>query len=229
MKRGEELLSLAYCRPLPLQHDAINAHRLGDVLQPLLPQRFVLQRQFVFDLIVHRAGDENAARLRYALDAHRNIDAIPVQLLAILAHFTHMNPHAKCDTLLSRQRHIACVYLALYLDGALHRTADTREFRQQAIATRADGMAAVLPHPLNHHVERGSEDTQGRHVVGFDAAAVALHIGMEHDGQAAGDDVRFHTSDSRAGDSAWNLHSCSIMTTLLTTPLLLANPSVNQP
>src|SRR5713101_5788441 len=53
-----------------------HSHRLGDILDPLGADIGITQWQLVFDVVMDRMGDADAAGLRQALYARCDVDAI---------------------------------------------------------------------------------------------------------------------------------------------------------
>src|SRR5690242_11894305 len=69
-----------------LEHYPKHPYWLGDVLDRLCAEILVCEREFVLDLCVDGIRDADAARVREALEAGGDIDAVAVDLLAVDHH-----------------------------------------------------------------------------------------------------------------------------------------------
>ena len=61
------------------QH-AIDAYWIGNVLDLPIAQRLVRAYQFVFDFLIYAAGDVDISGVRNSFEAHRDVEAIAVNL-----------------------------------------------------------------------------------------------------------------------------------------------------
>src|SRR5229473_2938043 len=98
-------------------------HRSGDVLQLNLALVFEAKIELVAHLLVHRACDGDAARVRDALDTRCNIHAIAHQVVALDHDVPNMNADA--------QRQVTLAVGFLYRLGATYRLNSARELDQE--------------------------------------------------------------------------------------------------
>src|SRR5215213_7760312 len=79
----------------PTQGHPIAHHGSRDVPDLLLAEIVEPDRQFVVDLIVDRAGDQDAAGFRQLLEPRRDVDAVPIDVLTVDHHVAQVDADAK--------------------------------------------------------------------------------------------------------------------------------------
>ena len=95
--------------------------------------------QLVPDLIVHRAGDAEAARLGQGLQARGHVDAVAVVVtIRLRHHIPDIDAEAQTEPALRRQPGVALEHGALDPDGAGDGPDRAGELGQQAVAHRLD-------------------------------------------------------------------------------------------
>src|ERR1700680_1573182 len=86
---------------------AIDPHRIGDVLDFAITERFVSANKFVLYLLVDAARDVNLARLRYSLTARGNIDPVAINVVWFGDNVAKIDPDPILDPVMLRQRCVA--------------------------------------------------------------------------------------------------------------------------
>ena len=67
------------------------------------PRNVKLALELVLDLLVHRPGNENPARLGQRLQGHRDIDAVAEQRAVLLDHVAEIYPDTQPHALVGGQ------------------------------------------------------------------------------------------------------------------------------
>src|SRR5439155_10471806 len=80
---------------LQLGQDPIDPDGLPDVLDDVLAERLVRERELVLDLVVDGPGDRDAPRLGEAFDARRHGHAVTVDPFALHDHVAEVDADAK--------------------------------------------------------------------------------------------------------------------------------------
>src|SRR6185437_8676603 len=124
--------------------NAIDADRIGDVLDPLIAERLVAADQLVLDLLVDAAGDIDGARLGEALQPRRDVDAVAEDVVGLDDHVAEIDPDAIEDPLRVRQGRVAPDHALLDDDGAAHGLDRAVEHREEAVAGVLDDPAVML-------------------------------------------------------------------------------------
>src|ERR1044072_1915651 len=113
--------------------DAIGVDRTANVLALLLAERGEPRWNVGSDMIMNLLGKHNAPGLRDALEPGCDIDAVPVDVAILNDNVAEMYADAQPDAVpVSGAR--AEAKLALYIDCALQRSNNAREFEQRAVA-----------------------------------------------------------------------------------------------
>ena len=96
------------------------------------------------DLAIGVVGKTDRSRLRDALKARGDIDAVTHQVaVALLDHVAEMDADAKFDALVGRDPSVALDHRPLDFNGAVHRVDDTPELDNCAIAGALDDTSVV--------------------------------------------------------------------------------------
>ena len=108
--------------------DHANLHRPLDVLQLCVALVREAKIELVAHLLMHRAGDGDASRLRDAFRPRRNVDAVAHQVVALDDDVADMDADAQG----MRRPRAACVGLAVS-PGAAHGLNSAGELDQEAV------------------------------------------------------------------------------------------------
>src|SRR5713226_5030447 len=127
-----------------LQHYPQHPHRLGDVLDRLLAEVLVAQRELVPELIVGGARDADATRVGQTLEARSDIYAVAVDLLAVDDHVARIDADAEFHPPLGGKTRVLSLERGLNVDRALDRIHDAGKLGQYAIAGGIDEASAML-------------------------------------------------------------------------------------
>ena len=116
--------------------------------------------QLVLDVVSHRGGETDAARLRERLQTGCDIDAVAIEVAGFDDYVTQVDPYAELDPLLRRYTGIACDHAPLDIEGATHCLDNTGKLDQHTVTCEFHNPAAVLgdgavdqlaPMPLEAH------------------------------------------------------------------------------
>ena len=102
-------------------------HRLGDILYVLRAEIIIVEMQAA-ERRADRLGHTDATGLRQAFQARRDIDAVPLNIVAINDHVTEMDTDTVADLIVQGAWSLRCSHLFLYSKRAPHRFDDAREF-----------------------------------------------------------------------------------------------------
>ena len=142
-----------------------------DVLQALGAEVGERRRPSLPHLLVHRAGDHDAAGLGQGLEARGDVDAIAVDLLAAHDHVAQVDTDPELELALARERSVARRQLRLGRDGAGNGVRDARELGQHVVAHGVHDAPAVLAHQAGDAVAMGRERVdRGDVVLGHETA-----------------------------------------------------------
>ena len=166
---------------------AEHAHRVADVLQRLFAEVGEAEIDLVADLVVDRARDADAARLRHALQARRHVDPVAEQIVAPDHHVAEVDADPKQHAARLREVGIASLDLLLDCGRAAHRLDRARELRHDAVAGGGEDPATVPRDQLVDHLAARVQRSERAFLVGRHEARVAGHVGCEDDRQLAGD------------------------------------------
>src|SRR6478672_13919044 len=118
--------------------------RIGDVLQPLLPQIDELGGNRSAYMPPGIGGDADAAGRREALEARRDIDAVAVDIVRCHDDVAEIDADAELDAAVLRQPGVAHPNVPLHLQCATHRVDDAAELDERPVTGVFDDPAAVL-------------------------------------------------------------------------------------
>ncbi len=168
-------------------------HRSGNILHFLRADVGELNRQFVDDLLMHRARHADAADFGEAFQARRDVDAITQQVAVALDHVTDGNADAELHLATGRIGHVAGSQAFLDIDGAAHRFHRARKLREHRIARRVEDPPSRLDDEVVGDRAVGRQPAQRLFLVLGDQSAVAGNIGRKNRR-----DLAFHDDRPRA-------------------------------
>ena len=167
------------------QQNAIDPHRLADVLNRLRAHVGELDLDLAGHVIEHGAGHADAAGRGQDLQARGDVDAVAVDVGALDDDVAQVDADAQPDTPLVRQLGLARRHGALNLDGAVHRLDDARELGQQAVAHELDDAALALRDlGLHQLLAERLQALQRPGLVLAHEAGIADHVGGEYGGES---------------------------------------------
>ena len=100
--------------------DAIDPHRPGDVLDLLLAQILEGQIEPAAHVFLHRAGDEDPARLGQCLEPRGDVDAVAEDVVALDDDVAEIDADAKFDAPVRGEPAVPLGHRLLHRDGAAH-------------------------------------------------------------------------------------------------------------
>src|SRR6266851_4210994 len=168
-----------------LEAEPIYAHRSGDVLDRVLADEVIAERKLALHLIVGRTGKADPTALGQALQASRDVDAVPVEPRPLDDHVAQIDPHAELHPAGDGPRGVAGPELALDLDRALDRVHHARELRQDVVAGGIHHAPAIPGHGRGDRLAVLRDRANGGHLVVAHEAAVAFHVGAQDGGELA--------------------------------------------
>src|SRR6266851_5865848 len=166
----------------PRQHPE-HPHRLGDILDRLLAEVLVAQRELVTEVFVDGAGDADTAGFGETFQARRHIDPVAVDLFAVDHHVAEVDPDTKLHPLVGRQVGILGPERGLDYGGALHRVHHAGELCYYAIAGGINEAPAVMLEQAVDQLAVGCKGAQRRLFMLPHEAAIAEDIGTEYSGE----------------------------------------------
>jgi hypothetical protein len=120
------------------------AHRFSDILQCLKAQITVDEVDLAADLPLCIIGDTDATRLRYSLEACRDVDAISKNIIVINDDVADVNADTEFDPAVRRHVGVVHGHTTLNLDGASRCIHCASEFDQHAVARGLHDATSVL-------------------------------------------------------------------------------------
>ncbi len=157
----------------------VGTHWTGDVLDGLLAQELVVQRQHSADGRAHRLGDADAAGLGQRFESRGNVHSVAVDLALVLNHLTDVHAHAKQHSALFRKRLVLGPQLLLKSAGTTDRIRDGPEFSQDRIAGKVHHSAIVQLDGCADQVETGPQLLVGGILILSGQTRVAHRVGVE--------------------------------------------------
>ena len=127
-----------------LENHAPSLDRLGDVLDPLRAHRREADRELARNLLAHPARDADPARLGQAFQPCGDVDAVPVDVVALDDDVAGVDADAEADLLVLGDARLPLGHAALDGDGAGDRVDHAAEFAEHAIAHQLDDAAPVF-------------------------------------------------------------------------------------
>ncbi len=164
----------------------IDLHRLGDVLDLLLPHVLEIQLHLAFDMIDDGAGHTDATRLSQPFHASRNVDPVPVDVVALDDDVADVDAHAVDNSLVFWDISVAQGHGSLHIDSEGNGVHDAAKLHQGAIAHEFDHPPVVLSGlGLDQFSANCLERRERPNLVGSHQAAVTDNVGSEDGGQPA--------------------------------------------
>jgi len=136
-----------------------------------------LHRQFVGNLLMHRARDADAADLGQTFETCCDIDAIAKQIAVALNHVADGDADAKAHLAAGGVRHVPCAQAFLNVDRAAHGFDRAWKFGKNGIAGRIENAAAGLGNEVVGYQPIGRQTPQRFLFVLGNQPAVAGDIG----------------------------------------------------
>jgi hypothetical protein len=132
------------------------------------------------DLVVHGAGDANAAGSGERLQPRRDVDSGAVNVVALEDDLAEVDADAKLEAPVARHAAVACRHRVLDLDAASNRISDARELRQPSVTRGLDDPSAK---PLRLRVDdlaaHGLQPLQRAGFIAFHQPRVADQVGND--------------------------------------------------
>ena len=179
--------------------NAIDAHRLCDVLELLLAHVGHVDGKLALDLLKSIVRKTNRARRGQRLDPCGDVDAVAVDVALVDDDIADVDADAEFDAAVFGNVRIALGGTALRVEREAHRVDGAGEFHQRAVAGGLDDAAVMFG---NLGMEQFAPDRlyrgKGAFLVGAHHAAIADHIGGEDSGQAPGDTLLSHETMPRS-------------------------------
>lgn len=113
---------------------AIDPHRVGDVLDMAVTERFVSANQLMLYLLIDAAGDKDFAGMGYAFKPRGNIDAVAVNVVHFDDDIAEVDANSILDPMVLRQRSVASHQILLNHDAAADGLDGAVENRNEPIA-----------------------------------------------------------------------------------------------
>ena len=123
---------------------AIDAHRIGNVLDLAITERLVSANQFMLYLFVDAAGDIDFAGTGYAFKPRGNIDAVAIDVVGFDDDVAKIDADPILDPMMLGQRCIAANHILLDHDAAPDGLDGTIENRDEAVARGFNKLAVVF-------------------------------------------------------------------------------------
>ncbi len=122
----------------------IDAYGPVDVLDLLVAAELISDGELPLDLIVGRAGDDDAAGLGQPLQPVGDIDAVAMDVVALDNDVAEVDADAELDPLVRRHAGVSLCLGLLDLDRATQGVDHAGKLDQQAVAHGLDQASAVL-------------------------------------------------------------------------------------
>ena len=171
---------------LAVQHHFVHADRTADIFDVLLAEILETDRQTVGNLIAHRGGNADAARLRQPFKPRGDVDAVAEDIVVLDDDVAQIDADAIEQR--ARRGHVAIAprHPFLEIDRAAQRLGDALKFHQQTVAGGLDDAAlAVGDRRIDQLKPHGFEPGQRPSFVDFHQTAIADHVRGQNRGQAA--------------------------------------------
>ena len=183
--------------------DLEDAHRLGNVLDPLLAQRAQPDGQARADLIAHGTGEANTARFCERLQSGGDVDAVAEQVWSFDEDVSEMDADTKPHLLAGRATLVFFFNGVLYRDGAFDGIDRTRKIGDKTVAGGIEDPAAMRGDQSIEDDPVGLQPPQRADLVQPHQPAVLGNIGREDHGKLPLDYLDFfHRLSSRGADAA---------------------------
>jgi len=136
-----------------------------------------LHRQFVGNLLMHRARDADAADLGQTFETCCDIDAIAKQIAVALNHVADGDADAKAHLAAGAVRHVPCAQAFLNVDRAAQSLDRAWKFSKHSIAGGVENTSASLGDKIVDNGSIGRHPAQRLFFVFGNQPAVAGDIG----------------------------------------------------
>jgi hypothetical protein len=163
----------------------MDVHRLGDVLDRQLPEIVEGQAGRVLNQFEDASGNKNLSRLRQALQAGSDVDAVADQIVPLHQHVAKVDSHAESQARCLRCVFCNCINALLDTGGAAHGLDRARELGQDAVAGGAENAAVMLPHQPVEGVPAGAQGAVGALLVRPHHAGISGRIRAQDGRQLA--------------------------------------------
>jgi hypothetical protein len=161
----------------PVERDAPDLDRLGNVLDPVRAHRLERERELRLHLVVDVAGDADAAGLRQTLQARRHIDPVAQDVAVLDDDVADVDPDAELDAPVLGLGLLALGHAVLDHDGAFDRVDGARELDQRAVPDQLDHAAAVLgDEGLDEFLAQSLQARDRAGFIGSHEPAIANHV-----------------------------------------------------
>jgi hypothetical protein len=171
---------------LPVEPDAMDPHRMVDVLQRVLAQIIERQIQLAEDLPIHVVGDEDSAGRREILQPRRHVHGAAKHVVAIDDIVADIHPDPQNDTFRVGRALVVRPHAALDGHGAAQGIDDAAELGQHAVASGVEDTAAMGGHDrIEERPLAGLEPAVGAFLVHAHHAGVADDVARKNGRQAA--------------------------------------------
>jgi hypothetical protein len=131
----------------------VSSHRLRDVFNLALTDKFVSQIQFTARRCPHRIGNTYSPGVRQALKARGNIYAIAVYFTPVLDYLAQIYPNPKLDLAGVSQFTISFSHFILNRYCTLQGVADGTEIRQHGVTGIMNDSTLVFRNTCTDEVE----------------------------------------------------------------------------
>ena len=118
-------------------------NRSGDILQGLRSSIFEHSIQSIPHIVIHSARNADAARRSNLLQARRDVDAIPENVVTIDDDIAKVNANAQGDSAFLRHARAAFGHGDLHVNHTTHSVNNAGKFQQEAITCRLDDTSPV--------------------------------------------------------------------------------------
>ena len=170
----------AFWRRSRLRTHAVDAHRLGDVLNLLLAQEIEPEVELAFDRVVDGGGDTDASGLCERLHARSDVDAVSIDRpVSLLDHIAEVDADAELHPPLCFELNVVAFERLLNFNRGLYGFDRARELGKECVARRVDDAPTSARNEARDHVATGFERADGRRLVGRHQAGIADHICAE--------------------------------------------------
>ena len=167
-----------------VEADAIDPHRLRNVLELLLAHVADIKRELSFDLLIGVVGNADRAGAGQRLHPGGDIDSVTVDVALVDDDVTDIDADAELDPAIFGNGGVALRHGALDFHGAAHGIDRACKLDQRTVACRFDDTAAMLRDlGIDEFATVRLERCESAFLVNAHQAAVAGNIGCEDSGQ----------------------------------------------
>ena len=161
------------------------------------------RRQFAYDLVVNGTGDVDLSRLAQSFDSRGNVNAFPVNVVALDDDIAHRNADPEDNAAVLWKRRIALCEFRLNCERTAHRIYGARKLDQNSVSCGLDDAPAVSFDPRCDQLSLERFETGMRlFLICLDQSGISNHVGSEDRGKPSPDMLRTHGGRSLAGISS---------------------------